>query len=133
MAYWIQEDDLSSDYVRKSVTVAIDIVHAARNFGGRFAEQYPGQEFAVGCGLHSGEAILGNIGSDARRDFTMTGDCVNIAFRIESLCGVLDKEILVSKDIVDFAADKWRFESLGPQPLKGKQDSFDVFALSGAR
>ena len=133
MAYWIKNDDSSLDYVRNSVTVATDIVDAARDFDVRFADQYPGQHFCVGCGLHAGEAILGNIGSDARRDFTTTGDCINIAFRIESLCRVLQKDILVSKDIVDLAADRWHFESLGPQPIKGKQDSFDIFALSGVR
>ena len=39
------------------------------------------------------------IGSESRRDITMLGDCVNVVYRIESLCGPLDRPILVSPEV----------------------------------
>lgn len=51
-----------------------------------------------GIGLHYGEVLYGNIGSKTRLDFTVLGQAVNIASRIEGLCGKLDRSILFSEE-----------------------------------
>ncbi len=51
-----------------------------------------------GIGMHYGEVLYGNIGSKTRLDFTVLGQAVNIASRIEGLCGKLDRPILFSEE-----------------------------------
>ncbi|MEL6791888.1 MAG: adenylate/guanylate cyclase domain-containing protein [Pseudomonadota bacterium] len=58
-------------------------------------------ELRFGFGLHVGEVLYGNIGSEARLDFTVLGGAVNVAARIEALCSKLDRPLLYS---ADFAA-----------------------------
>ena len=59
----------------------------------------------------------------------MLGDCVNVTYRIESLCGVLDRPILVSPEVRETAGAAFRFDSLGPHELKGKAEPLEIFAL----
>jgi adenylate cyclase len=55
---------------------------------------------AYGLALHVGEVLYGNIGGESRLDFTVIGPAVNLTARIESLCGELKRELLLSADFV---------------------------------
>ena len=52
-----------------------------------------------GLGIHFGEVLYGNIGSKSRIDFTVLGQAVNTAARIEGLCSRFDRPILFSQDV----------------------------------
>ena len=60
---------------------------------------------SFGVGLHFGEVLYGNIGSETRIDFTVLGKAVNIAARIEGLCGKLGEPILFSQEIADHLSE----------------------------
>jgi adenylate cyclase len=83
------------------------------------------QDLDVGIGLHRGEVAYGNIGASARLDFTVIGTPVNVASRIEGLCGRLDARILASSDIAAIDASEWT--SAGAFPLKGIPGQTEVF------
>lgn len=70
-----------------------------------------------GLALHYGEVLYGNIGASGRLDFTVVGPAVNLAARLEGLCGRLDRELLLSQDFVDRCPG--RAGLLGRFPLKG--------------
>lgn len=88
-------------------------------------------EIGLGLGVTAGEAILGNIGSPQRMEFTLIGDVVNLASR---LCGIARHgQILVSEEMAEIAKP-W-FE-LAPQPevhLKGKLVPHRPYAVVGER
>ena len=70
-----------------------------------------------GIGIHFGEVLYGNIGSKTRLDFTVLGQAVNTAARIESLCGRLGEPVLFSQDFADRLAEPTRL--VAEETLKG--------------
>ncbi|MDD5305039.1 MAG: adenylate/guanylate cyclase domain-containing protein, partial [Elusimicrobia bacterium] len=129
MAYWLPEAGSPARLARGPLDSAIELVETARLYHGQLVARHPELSFAVGCGVHMGEAMFGNIGSSARRDFTAIGDCVNIAFRLESQCKELDRAIVVSEAIKETAGDAYAFADLGPLKLKGKSNDVRAFSV----
>lgn len=130
LAYWIAESDAAIDHhIQDALSAAREMVESSGSFNERMNRDYPGNDFKIGCAIHAGEAVLGNIGADARRDFTTMGDCVNVTFRIESLCGPLDRSVLTSEEIVRRAGEEFSFADLGLHQLKGKPEPMQIFAM----
>jgi adenylate cyclase len=131
MAYWPRaraRDDRR--FAHGPLAAAVESVRLAQTFDDRLRAGHAGLRFAVGCGIHLGEVLFANVGQSARRDFTAMGDCVNVAFRIESLCKPLGRPILASREVKEIAGDAFRFEDLGRQPVKGRSEEVHVFAVS---
>ncbi len=79
-----------------------------------------------GLALHVGDVMFGNVGSANRLDFTVIGPAVNMAARLERLCGRLGERIVVSADFAALADAMLR--SLGAHPLRGLAGEHEVFA-----
>jgi adenylate cyclase len=130
MAYWISKPGGEDNtHILGALRTARDMLDASQDYDKRLSQQYPGHAFEIGCAVHCGDAVLGNIGADSRRDFTTLGDCVNVTFRIESLCSTLLRPVLVSEEIKMRSEPEFAFDSLGPQSLKGKSEPMDIYAL----
>lgn len=89
------------------------------------------EPFEHGIGLHFGEVLQGTIGSAARKEFTVIGDAVNTASRLEGLTKEQGFPILVSAAFVQALPRERRAECvrLGPVRLKGKQQEVEVFGV----
>jgi adenylate cyclase len=81
--------------------------------------------------MNTGEAFVGNMGSRTRFDYSIVGDMVNIAARLEEATKELGVQILVSESTIK-AAPHFCFVPLGAIDLKGKSQSTKVYALQGA-
>ncbi|MGB0574920.1 MAG: adenylate/guanylate cyclase domain-containing protein [Alphaproteobacteria bacterium] len=88
----------------------------------------------MGIGIHTGRAIAGNIGAPSRVNYTLVGDTVNLAQRIEQLCKPLaatesDVTILMSDAVAEGVTENFSLNDLGSQPIRGRNEPIDVFRL----
>ncbi len=126
MAFWgapLQQDDC----IFKAVKAAMDMVEGAETLGLALEKKY-GQSVQFGVGIHYGPAVVGNIGSAERMDYTAIGDTVNTAARLES--NAPPGCIYVGPGVEEALRGRVRFTSLGSSiKLKGKSDQFEIFKV----
>lgn len=123
-----------SDEVERALNCALDMREELKKLNEKLRARY-GDNLSLdsGIGIHKGEAVVGNIGAPFRMDYTVIGDTVNTASRIESLTRKVDAEILVSDEVVRAAGDGFLFEYVGEFNVKGKSVALNLYSLRGRR
>jgi adenylate cyclase len=111
LAYWIAPQQASqlAGEVNAALDTACDLVTRAGTFSARLNQRFPGHMFAIGIGLNAGEAVFGNVETSEIQSFTVVGNSVNVAFRLESLTKEKGYPILVSRTVVDKAEKRFQF------------------------
>jgi adenylate cyclase len=85
----------------------------------------------VRVGLNSGDAVVGNLGSERLFDYTAIGDTVNLASRLESLNKYFGTRIMISGDTLKKTDDRFFVRDLGLIEVKGKNVAVNIFELLG--
>jgi adenylate cyclase len=111
-----------------AVRTALEIRDELRRLSATFVERgLP--PLAVGIGINSGNAIVGNIGSSQRMEYTAIGDTVNLASRLESATRELSVDILLSEYTFNGVRGAFTMSQAGPIRVKGRNDAVVAYTL----
>ncbi len=110
-----------------AIKTALDIQKAVKELH----EKKRVPKVKVGVGINTGIAVIGNIGSAERMEYTAIGDTVNLASR---LCGVAEPEqIIISESTYERAKDKIEVEKLEKIKVKGKEKEIQIYSVKGIK
>ena len=82
----------------------------------------------IGVGLNTGDAVIGNMGSDTRFDYTAIGDAVNTAARMESSCKEVGEDIVITENTA--SQTQIKLKPLKPIKVKGKEKPINIYTVN---
>ncbi|MEO0471610.1 MAG: adenylate/guanylate cyclase domain-containing protein [Bacteroidota bacterium] len=116
----------------KAVLCAIEMMKRLEMLNERYASVV-GREIEMGIGINSGMVVAGNLGSEDKISYSVTGDTVNTGKRIETLTKEHPNSILISESVYEVVHDAVRAKAWIPIEVKGKKDKIQVYEVEGRR
>jgi adenylate cyclase len=114
------------DHAARALSAAEDMHRFVEASAPAWKEAH-GIDVQLGVGVSSGEAVVGNLGSETRMEYTAIGDVVNIAARLEQLAR--PGQTLMTAEVVERAGEGFPAMPLGEHPLRGKKQPVKIFEL----
>ncbi len=118
----VRHDD---DAVR-AVMTAVEIIETVKRMTEEYKSEY-GVEVSFSIGINTGEAIVGNVGSLDRMEYTAIGDTVNLAARLQAKAGY--NEIVINESVYNAVKDRFKCEPLPSFFVKGKEQAIKAFII----
>ena len=115
------------DHAERAIRTALEMQERLAEWN---AERKEGPAFRVRIGINSGKAMAGEIGSVNKKEYTVLGDTVNIASRLESSVAK-PGTVVVGENTYRMVEDRFAFQPLGSFSLKGKEKEVLVFGVGG--
>lgn len=119
------------DHAARAVACAL-AMQAALADGNAARRAQGGTDLEMGVGVHTGAVVMGDIGSPEHRDFTLIGDAVNVASRIEQLTKETGRPVLVSAATRERVGGGWRWEPAGLLAIRGREEPVQCFSPAPA-
>jgi adenylate cyclase len=130
MAFWGAPQD-QPDHGVLACRAALEMVAALEKLNARWAEQGR-PPLAMGIGINTGIMKVGNMGSNSRFDYTVLGDAVNLASRLEGLNKEYGTTLIVSKSTLEETGGLFHARFLDLVAVKGKKEPVEVFEILDA-
>ena len=128
MCFWgapIDDDNQTERACKCAVEMELELDSLKEAWKNKF-----GVNIDIRIGIHKGEAIVGNLGSEERFDYTAIGDSVNVASRLEAINKNYKTRICVSEELYTEAKDKFKFRQLDLVRVKGKTKPTKIYELN---
>jgi adenylate cyclase len=110
------------DHADQAVRAALKIVEGVR--------RDLDEELEIGVGLNSGSVVAGNVGGAGRLEFSVIGDAVNVAARVEAATRETGDAILITDATRSLLSEDVELEPRGDIPLKGKSEPVPLYGLA---
>jgi adenylate cyclase len=135
MAFWNAPLDVP-DHAVRACDAALEILHRLDRLNAeRRAEAEDAGEtveaMEIGIGISTGDCVVGNMGSDIRFDYSVMGDSVNLASRLEGLTAIYGLRTLVSPETARLCGDQFAMVEIDSVRVKGKRDIVTIHTLLG--
>ena len=130
MVFW-NAPNPQPDHVERACRAALASKAAGEKLNAQF-EAEGLKPFFTRFGIHVGEAVVGNLGSTERMNYTALGNTVNLASRIEGLNKQFGTAILASEEVYSQVQHRFQFKAAGSVTAKGMTKETRVFELVGA-
>ncbi len=126
MAAWGVPLQTREEDARLAVSCALEIQKAVENPNRKFFRG-EASNLKIGIGMHTGPLVAGNLGSSRRLDYTVIGDTVNIASRLEGVAG--PGEIIITERTKSFLGEGFKLKRLNPVKVKGKDEPIEIYKV----
>jgi class 3 adenylate cyclase len=136
MAVW-GAPERQADFADRACRCALAISRAVHKYNvDRQSSQYGAPRVWLRIGLHVGRVVVGNIGSTDHVNYTVVGDAVNVAQRLEEAAktfGDTDREvnILISGSVRSSLVESFDMVHVGPRTLRGREEQVEIYMLKG--
>ena len=128
MAFWNAPID-DPRHERHAIAAALEMQEELEILNANLiAEGLP--KINIGIGINTGRALVGNMGSEQRFDYSVIGDAVNLAARLESSSKTLGKTLVVGEDTVRVASLAYKFDYVDEITVKGKTEPVKVYTIN---
>ena len=128
MAFWNAPSE-DPDHREKSIDAAFAMSKALEQLN-LDLNRFDDDKLSVGIGINTGECIVGNMGSDKRFDYTVLGDSVNLASRLEGQSGNYGMQIILGEgSIKGLSKEKYLVCELDSIAVKGKSEPVTIFTV----
>jgi len=140
MAYWNAPSEVK-DHAKYAVNASLTQLHLLRKLNSDLAKNKKYQDVIdmaasknidivdIGIGLNTGIAIVGEMGSSSRSDYTVIGDAVNLGSRLESLCKYYGSRLNISNFTKEQLPDEYIFRFLDLVTVKGKTQPIEIWQI----
>ena len=128
LAYFEPTDGTLASSARNAAQAALAMEEALNELNERW-KHHGLPELNIGIGLNSGIVFIGNIGSQMKMDFTIIGDNVNLAARLEPMNKLFQTRHVISHSTYRLIRDQFQTRYLGEMPIKGKENTMRIYEL----
>jgi len=131
MAFWNAPLD-NPNHARDAAAAALDMLAAVERLNAeRLRESADAAPLGIGVGINSGDVVVGNIGSDQRFDYSVLGDAVNLAARLEGQSKTYGVPVVLGDDTARHIDAEFALLELDRLAVKGKREAAPVWGLLG--
>lgn len=125
MAMW-GAPSAQPDHARRALLASQDMLRYVESANAGWKERF-GVEVQLAIGVNTGDAVVGNVGSETRMEYTAIGDVVNVAARLEAIAR--PQQILVSRATRDAVDDDFDVSAVGEREVPGRAAPIELFEV----